>query len=261
MDQQDDLLPPAGQQIPGQQQAGQHNLPNLHLPEFWPENPVGWFRMAEAQFRLRNVTAGTDKYCFVLGALSRDAYRQVADVVDRDPDQNSYAEIKESLLASHRLSDFQKVEALAKMEPLGGRKPTQLLAEMLELCPRGHENSPFFAYFYLQRLPREMRVQMSEDDQADLRALAKKANGLTSLHAPQQHEVAAVAPAAADELADGATVAAVAKGKPAGKSRSKFGKRAGQQESTVKLPLCWYHAKFGAKASRCGGDCSWPAEN
>jgi hypothetical protein len=33
---------------------------NMRLPEFWPENPRGWFAMAEAQFMLRRVTSGID---------------------------------------------------------------------------------------------------------------------------------------------------------------------------------------------------------
>jgi hypothetical protein len=40
--------------------------------------------------------------------------------------------------------DYQKIAALHKMVPLGGRKPSELLASMLALCPGGHESSIFF---------------------------------------------------------------------------------------------------------------------
>jgi hypothetical protein len=39
------------------------------------------------------------------------------------------------------------------MEPLGARKPSELLNHMLELCPRGEEKNKFFLFLFLQRLP------------------------------------------------------------------------------------------------------------
>jgi hypothetical protein len=47
---------------------------NLRLREFWPENPRGWFAMAEAQFLLRRVSTGVDKYCHVLTTLPGNSF-------------------------------------------------------------------------------------------------------------------------------------------------------------------------------------------
>ena len=41
-----------------------------------------------------------------------------------------YTKLKEALLASHQLTDFQRVELILAMEPLGSRKPSELLADM-----------------------------------------------------------------------------------------------------------------------------------
>jgi hypothetical protein len=81
--------------------------------------------------------------------------------------------------------DYQKNAALHKMVPLGGRKPSELLASMLELCPRGHESSIFFTHLFLERLPAELRITLGEDDHQNMRALAKKADTLWSLHSMQ----------------------------------------------------------------------------
>jgi hypothetical protein len=62
------------------------------------------------------------------------------------------------------LTDYQRIAALHKMEPLGGRMPSELLASMLELCPRGHETSIFFTHLLLERLPAELRITLGEDD-------------------------------------------------------------------------------------------------
>ena len=55
-------------------------------------------------------------------------------VVTPDPIY-SYDKLKEALLASHQLTDFQRVELLLAMELLGGGKPSELLADMWEVCP------------------------------------------------------------------------------------------------------------------------------
>jgi hypothetical protein len=127
---------------------------NLRLLEFWPENPRGWFAMAEAQFMLRRVTSSVDRYCHVLTTLPRSSYRLILRLVEDVPSKKSYTMLKEALMQAHQLSDYQRMELLSKVELLGSRKPSDLLAAMIELCPRQHLDSPFFLYFFLQRLPR-----------------------------------------------------------------------------------------------------------
>jgi hypothetical protein len=93
--------------------------------------------MAEAQFRLRNIAGDNNKYLCLIAALPRDAIRIVAHIVKQeDQADDAYEQLKASLVSSHTMSDYQRIELLSKVEPLGGRKPLDLLATMLELCPR-----------------------------------------------------------------------------------------------------------------------------
>jgi hypothetical protein len=232
---------------------------NLRLPEFWPENPRGWFAMAEAQFTLRRVTSGVDRYCHVLTTLPRSSYRLISHLVEDIPSEESYTVLKEALMQAHQLSDYQRVELLSKVEPLGNRKPSDLLAAMIELCPRQHLDSPFFLYFFLQRLPREIRVLLAEEDPKDVRRIAEKADRLVALHVPQHHDAVAAVPLSSDEEAD---VAAVKprRGKKGGKKRGKGGKSGKFAHEDARSTLCWYHATFGEKANTCTAPCSW-AEN
>ena len=73
-------------------------------------------------------------------------------VISPDPVQ-TYDQLKEALLESHQLTDFQKVELILAKEPLGARKPSELLVYMWELCPLEQHNKIFFAALFLQRLP------------------------------------------------------------------------------------------------------------
>jgi hypothetical protein len=52
----------------------------LRLPQFWTDVPNSWFSMAEAQLRLRGVINNADKYCHLLAALPREAFRMVASM-------------------------------------------------------------------------------------------------------------------------------------------------------------------------------------
>jgi hypothetical protein len=68
------------------------------------------------------------------------------------------------------------------MPALGGRKLSELMAAMLETCPRGEEKTNLFACIFLQRLPREIRVLLAKADHKDPKTLATQADELWALH-------------------------------------------------------------------------------
>jgi hypothetical protein len=68
------------------------------------------------------------------------------------------------------------------MPALGSRKPSDLMAAMLETCPRGEENSNLFACIFLQRLPLEIRVLLANVDHKDPKVLATRVDELWALH-------------------------------------------------------------------------------
>jgi hypothetical protein len=161
------------------------------------------------------------------------------------------------------MSDYQKIDKLVCMEPLNGRKPSDLLIEMERLKPADPEQ--YFAYHFLQRLPREVRVLLSGEPVNNMRALAEKADAYMALHQPQGHDaVAAIAPVAPESEDD--TVAAVKGGskKSFQKGKKKYRQQSGSSAAEEKKsPLCWLHIRFGDKARRCEQPCAWPtpAEN
>jgi hypothetical protein len=141
--------------------AGPHSL---RLPVFWVDKPMSWFMLAENWFRLHRIHREHTRYNYLVSALTKEAVSLVLDVVEHPPERLPYMALKQSLLDSHQLSDYQRIAALHRMEPLGGRKPSELLASMLELCPRGHETSIFFTHLFLERLPAKLRITLGEDD-------------------------------------------------------------------------------------------------
>jgi hypothetical protein len=73
----------------------------------------------------------------VISCLPCASLRQVLDVIEGPHVTAPYFTLKQRLLSTYELTNFQRIEALFKMEALGRRKLSELLAQMLELCPRG----------------------------------------------------------------------------------------------------------------------------
>ncbi len=62
---------------------------------------------------------------------------------------------------------------------------------MLRLCPRGQENNAFFNCLFLNKLPRELRILLSEAEMADKQALGARADLFAAHNSKQAHDVVA----------------------------------------------------------------------
>jgi hypothetical protein len=133
---------------------------------------------------LRNVANPIACYYHVFSSLSQDIVCLVRHVLHEKTGPDSYANLRTSLLASHSLFNYQKMERMMRLSPMGDRKLSVMLAEMLEkmleYCPAGESTTAVFAYFLLQQLLREICVLLSEDDQTDV----DKADHLIAMQMP-----------------------------------------------------------------------------
>jgi hypothetical protein len=266
----DDLLDLDGPQQPQQ-------FYNMRLPSFWVDKPASWFVLAESRFRLHGVADEQRRFDLLLSSLSKESLSMVMDVIERPDLLQPYTTLRDRLLAAHQLSDYQRIARLHKMEPLGARKPSELLAAMLVLCPRGHEDSIFFVHLFLERLPAELRVLLGEDDHQDPRALAEKADRLWAMHGQRFGMLAALEPS------EPPVVAAVSgRGRDNRRGRGGRGRNGGGGQSghggggsaaaqgasasaatnpvdlaRIQSGLCFYHWSFGEKANRCTAPCAW----
>lgn len=243
--------------LPSSQEAARR----VRLPDFWSGAPRQWFATAEAQFRTYGVSDSTHKFNLVVASLPEQAAKNCTHLLEHPPQFFPYEELRHHLTAHHDLTNYEKVERLVSSESLGGRKPSEMLAAMLELCPRGEEKSAFLAYFFLQRLPVEVRILLAEDDQTDLRQLAARADKLVAHNnTTGPNFVAAVKPAQQQHNSNA--------GRRGGRGRGRGGNNSGGhqpvgsnmapgQVAQTAVGLCWYHWKFGDKAQKCDSPCTW----
>lgn len=250
---------------------------DIKLPLFWTSRPRAWFTFVESRFRLRGIDSEQCRFDHVLSALPADMVSQVMDIVETVPEQNPYTYFKQQLLEVHQLSDYEKFDLLVKMEPMGGRKPSQLLHAMLEFCPLGMEKHLSFHYFFMQRLPQALRTQLGEVQPGDPRALAVRADRLWSVHATNGHTAAAVD--GSEESST--TVAAIrggtkGRGGRGGKQRGRgSGRPAGASNAAAAAQgvpagdptpsdlarngsgLCFFHWTYAERATKCSPPCTW----
>ena len=225
-------------------------------------------------------------------SLSKESIGRVLDLVENPLLFTPYTILKARLLDAHQLTDYQKVDSLLKMEPLGARRPSELLAAMLEACPRGQETNIFFKHLFLCRLPAKLRIMLGEDDHQDVRNLVTKADKLWALHGQKSSLVASVD----QPEEDSAVIASVGatRGRGGRGGRSNCSNR-GQQSSRAHQPqpgnqmssqqprqppqatggasaatamspsdlarmgsnLCFFHWSWGDKARNCVSPCGW----
>lgn len=61
------------------------NAVALKLPEFWETSAMAWFAQPEAHFTLRDITAGTTKYYYVVSTLSSVTATRVVAILTNPP--------------------------------------------------------------------------------------------------------------------------------------------------------------------------------
>ena len=259
---------------------------DIKLPSFWSDKPSSWFALAESCFRTRThgITGEQAKFDQLVGALNKESIGRVLDLIEVPPLFSPYAQLKARLLDAHQ------VDQLLKMGDLGARRPSELLAAILELCPHGQETSLFFTHLFLCRLPSELRIMLGEDNHQDVRLLITKADKLWALHGQKSSLIATV-----DQPEEEPSVVAAisSRGRGGRGSRGNIGQQptarghqhqpgsqpggqqsrqvsqqpsGGQTAATSVSPsdlarmgsdLCFFHWSWGDKARNCVAPCSW----
>jgi hypothetical protein len=179
MDDGEQQQQPAGQQ-PAAQDASAFG--RFRLPEFWPQAPGIWFARAELQFEIGGVNSERLRFGYTVDTLPYESLCLVADLVEAPPTVQPYTILKERLLMAHQLSPTQKAIKLMNVPDLGDRRPSQLLADLLQDCPPGEQGTAFFRGAFLKRLPSELQVHLAQAETTDLKELAQRADQLWLAH-------------------------------------------------------------------------------
>ena len=237
----------------GANDAASSNANNVYaatvkLPDFWQHNPRPWFQHIEAQFQLRGITQDATKYFHVVAALDASTTARAMMLLEAPPAAGKYDALKTFLLKLYELSELEKADLLLSLNGLGDGKPSDLMEKMLAVLGSA-DPSFLFTHVFLRQLPVPVRTALASSPLSsgkDYRALAAEAdrvflaNRQQFVHALMPRQDAPSPPLPLEEYSD--TAAAVT---------------ARRQTDSG---LCYYHARFGAKAKQCRKPCSFKVQ-
>lgn len=242
----------------------------VRVPPFWPEEPEIWFAQVEGQFAITGITSDATKFNYVIGHLDPQYSKEVKDVIISPPETNRYDKLKYELIKRLSASKEKKVHQLLMHEELGDRKPSQFLRHLQSLAG---SNVPedFLRTIWSSRLPSNIQTLLASQPHSSLEALADLADRVQDIVLPPRQVAAtssstpgSVVESMASEIAElkravkNLTLQLDRQSRPQNRSRAGRSRSATRSNSNYrKFPQCWYHSKFGTKATRCQKPCDF----
>lgn len=219
----------------------------VKLPDFWIHDPVCWFLQAEAVFRRANVTRAHTKYDHVIMRLPETTLLAVRDILlSVTPETDDpYDILKTRLVGKFGPSKWHRINQLLDYPDMGDNKPSTLMDSMLALLPPEEKPGDLFLGLFLRRLPLHLREQLGANKYETPRAMAEQADLLWDARAGSTEEIA---------------INAVTGGRQHSPQRRRSPSVRGRSRRQTPGPSsqCFYHERFGDRASRCRPPCNYP---
>lgn len=239
------------------------------LPDFWAEAPDMWFARAEAEFNLRSITLDTTKYGYLVAHLPENVALRVRDAINSPHPDTPYVALKERLLKVFTLTRAQRAQRLLAFPQTVDERPSVVLDRMLALLPSDVDSiNPGFLFeeLFLRALDSETRALLASSKHESIRELAETADAFWSRRsAPAPVHAVSAFPTDSTPVqrspGQGCDQYCMAV-RAAARSSTATSAAAPRGSSTAGDGRCWYHARWGSRATRCRSPCSWrPAGN
>jgi hypothetical protein len=251
----------------------------VRVPPFYPDKPALWFTQLESQFVLANITTEATKFHYALAQLDSATASIVEDIITAPAAADKYHQLKTELIKRLSVSREKKIHQLLTNEELGGRKPTQFLRHLKSLAGAGVPEE-FMRSIWTSRLPTSTQTIIASQLKLPLDEVAELADRIHDV-VPLQPQIAVASMAAASAASAphslSQEVAALSQQmqtlmlkvdrmsrqhgrsktprRQSGRGRSSSARRS--NSNYRKFPTCWYHHKFGDKATRCVQPCDF----
>jgi hypothetical protein len=217
----------------------------VKLPPFWVDNAEVWFLQAEAQFAIAGITSERTAFYHVLTALPQHVIVSVIDVVRSAATATApFTDLKNRLLGGYTQSKWSRMFQLIHHPGLGDQRPSQLMDKMLALLSAGTKPDEVFMGLYMDRLPVDMRAQLSLQDYESPRHLAAAADLIWDARGP----TAGIPPAVNAVGRESRNRSRSPSGRGGGGKQRRRGATPGPGGEKM---LCFYHRRFAEKAHRC----------
>ena len=216
----------------------------LRLAEFWTKDAAAWFATVEAQFQTRKITSSRARYNHVVASLNQETCSIIRDILIGDEANQTYENLKATLIKRTSLSEEQRMRKLVALGPLGDRRPSQLFRDMQLLDPDNHAGTGMKTAIFINLMPAHIRPVLRASEGQPLADIATLADRILD---PEDVASTAFLPVTqvSSQTSEGSSEVLA------------LGTRSKQKPPN----LCWYHRRWGSKAQKCTSPCSWSAGN
>ncbi|UYV75033.1 hypothetical protein LAZ67_12002194 [Cordylochernes scorpioides] len=226
-------------------------MDSIKAPEFWPNDPELWFITLESQFLLDKpspITNDDTKFSYLISLL---------------PPSTA---IEKAIIKCTADSEFKKLQQLLTQEELGDRLPSQLLRHLRQLIGESKAVSDTtLKMLWMQRLPRNIQIILTTQEQASLNSLADLADRVTEITSSPSSSTSTLEKELASLRAEISALKIDLNKKeeriPRSRSRSSSSSRKSSPNSYRKYnpngSWCWYHFRFKHHARKCISPCTF----
>ncbi|UYV80651.1 hypothetical protein LAZ67_19001240 [Cordylochernes scorpioides] len=242
---------------------------SIKAPEFWPNDPELWFITLESQFLLNKpspITNDDTKFSYLISLLPPSTAIEVREFIISPPPDNKYDALKKAIIKCTADSKFKKLQQLLTQEELGDRLPSQLLRHLRQLIGESKAVSDTtLKMLWMQRLPKNIQITLTTQEQASLNSLADLADRVTEITSSPSSSTSTLEKELASLRAEISALKIDLNKKeeriPRSRSRSSSSSRKSSPNSYRKYnpngSWCWYHFRFKHHAGKCISPCTF----
>lgn len=269
------------------------NAVSLKLQPFWPNSPATWFISAEAQFTLSRITSDISRYHYVVASLPQDVAESIMDILQNPPVINLYSQLKKVLIERHSLSMERRIRKLVSDEDIGDKKPSEFYRTLKALATGGEAETTvsedLILKLWLNRLPQVVNIaliphksegaeklqnvadQVWEALQNSNVSVVDRSNGCSSGKNPfsssndSRQDVDRVERLEREISELKNMISGMNFGRDENRSRSQNrsgyrGRSRSRSKFNASGKLCWYHFRYGDRATKCTTPCGYVAK-
>lgn len=242
----------------------------VKMQPFYENDPELWFMIVEQQFATKRITSERSKYAHVVSNLNCNTAIQVKGIIKASYVDGHYDRLKQALIAIYAETATEKVRKLISNADIGDRKPSQFLHYMQSLTDES-VNDDFIKKLWIQRLPPTLRAILSTS-RDNLETLAKMADSMwevtdrfTISSVKREEDTLEKISKKLDDLSE--RLSLIENGNRKSRRDATPHRRASTSKSQArdnddnKHDKCWYHYKYGEKATKCRSPCKFKSKN
>ncbi|HBK82805.1 MAG TPA: hypothetical protein DDZ41_04285 [Flavobacterium sp.] len=238
---------------------------NIPYPPFWEEMPDVWFSQMENIFKVKRIKSDEQQYLHTVANLPVSIVASSVDIIQNLPNEGKYETLKNVIIKRKTLTDSQRLEKLLESTEIGDRSPSQFWRDLKSTAGNSAlTNDELIKNLWLKRLPDNLRPIIMSRMTDEMSSLIELADKIWQLSAASRTSVCELKTEPNSILENLESEISELKAQIKSLHFQKYQNRnhrsrsRNRSQSFIANKPCYYHFKFGSKATKCkGGKCSF----